>query len=122
MGTPIKPDATKAPTAPEPKPADPTKKTGTGMGANIKFKVPAAAKLFVDGKLTVLTGSERTFTTPPLAMGEKYYYEVKAELAVGGKVIVEEKRVIVEAGSNLTESFPTLVAAAEGKPTTVAGK
>jgi uncharacterized protein (TIGR03000 family) len=90
------------------------------MGANIKFTVPAETKIFVDGRLTPGTGTERAFHTPPLSAG-KFFYDVKAELVVGGKTIVEEKRVIVEAGANLTESFPTLTAAANGS-STVAGK
>ena len=41
---------------------------------------------------------------------------------VDGKLVVEEKRILVEAGSNLVESFPVLVAAMEGKSAPVAGK
>jgi len=46
---------------------------------------------------------------------------VKAELTVDGKPVVEQKRVVVEAGSNITETFPTLFAAVRGK-IEVAGK
>jgi uncharacterized protein (TIGR03000 family) len=91
------------------------------MGANLKFQVPADAKLFVDGKLAPGTGTERTFYTPPLAKGQKFFYEVKAEVVVAGKTVTEEKKVIVEAGANLTETFPKLVAAIE-KPDSIAGK
>ena len=101
------------PVAPKPK---------EGMGANLKFRLPADAKLYVDGRLTLSTGTERSFTTPPLAAGSKYYYEVKAEVVVDGKPVVEEKRVLVESGAQVTEAFPKLIAAVEGKPTTVAEK
>ncbi len=90
------------------------------MAANIKFTVPAETKLYVDGRLTPGTGTDRAFHTPPLGAG-KFFYDVKAELVVGGKTITEERRVIVEAGANLTESFPKLTAAANGS-STVAGK
>ncbi len=101
---------------------DDTKKDDTkNQGANINFRLPADAKLYVDGRLTGLSGPERSFTTPPLAPG-KYYYDVKAELMVDGVPVVEQKRVIVEAGSKLNESFPTLFAAAERKADAVAGK
>jgi uncharacterized protein (TIGR03000 family) len=90
------------------------------LGASIKFQLPEAAKLYVDGKLTLITGAERAFTTPPLEVGEKFFYDVKAELVVDGKPVVEAKRVVVEAGADLTESFPTLIAAA--KANAVAGK
>jgi len=101
------------PVAPKPK---------DGMGAKLNFRVPADAKLFVDGRLTAISGTERAFTTPPLAQGSKYYYDVKAEILVDGKQVVEEKRVVVEAGATITESFPTLIAAAERKPTTIVAK
>jgi len=101
------------PVAPKPK---------EGMGANLKFKLPADAKLYVDGRLTMITGTERAFTTPPLAQGSKYYYDVKAEVLVDGKPMVEEKRVLVQAGADITESFPTLLAAVEKKGSPVAGK
>ncbi|WP_029601307.1 TIGR03000 domain-containing protein [Gemmata obscuriglobus] len=104
-----------------PPPAAPKSSDGGTMGANLKFVLPADAKLFVDGQPALGTGTERTFYTPPLVVGQKFFYDVKAELVVDGKTVTEEKRVIVEAGASVTESFPKLVAAV--KPdTTVAGK
>lgn len=91
------------------------------MAANLKFKVPAEAKIFVDGKSTPGTGPERAFYTPPLERGKKFYYEVKAEMVVGGKTVTEEKKVIVEAGATVTEEFSKLTAAVAAKPDTVAG-
>jgi uncharacterized protein (TIGR03000 family) len=113
----INPYVTDTPVVPEQKMPEPTKPTEPkmGMGANIKFKVPANTLLYVDGKLTVLTGTERVFTTPPLAIGQKFFYEVKAELVVAGNLVTEEKRVVVESGADLTESFPKLLAASENK-------
>jgi uncharacterized protein (TIGR03000 family) len=101
------------------KPEEPGK---VGTGANLKFTVPAATKLYVDGRLTTSGGTERVFTTPPLAAGQKFYYDVKAELTVNGKPVVEEKRVVVEAGSKITESFDRLIAAANATGVVVAGK
>lgn len=91
------------------------------MGANLKFSVPADAKLYVDGKLAPGSGPERAFYTPPLAAGKQFFYEVKAELVVGGQTVVDEKKIIVEAGKTVTETFPKLVAAVE-KANSVAGK
>jgi uncharacterized protein (TIGR03000 family) len=91
-------------------------------GANIKFQLPAAAKLFVDGRPTAGEGTERAFFTPPLAAGQKYFYDVKAELVVDGKTVAEEKRVIVEAGADVRASFAKLFAAAGGDPASVASK
>lgn len=114
---PNRPPVMTIPVAPPAKPGS----DGSPMGANLKFTVPADTKLFVDGKPVAGTGTERTFYTPPLAAGQKFFYDVKAELVVDGKTVTDEKRVIVEAGANVTETFPKLVAAV-ATPTTVAGK
>jgi uncharacterized protein (TIGR03000 family) len=90
-----------------------------GMGAVLKFKLPADAKLYVDGRLTMIGGAERAFSTPMLAEGQQYYYDVKAEIVVDGKPVIEEKRVLVEAGAKVTETFSKLIAAIEGKTITV---
>ncbi len=89
--------------------------------ANLRFELPANAVLFVDGVKTPGEGTTRSFYTPALDAGQKYFYDVRAEIAIDGKTIVEEKRVIVEAGAQLTESFPKVIAAA-ANATTVAGK
>ena len=39
------------------------------MGAKLNFRVPAEAKLFVDGRLTGDQRDQTRFTTPPLAPG-----------------------------------------------------
>jgi uncharacterized protein (TIGR03000 family) len=110
------------------KPMEPMEKKGNdsknegGMGATVKFRLPAEANLYVDGRLTLLSGSERSFTTPPLDPGQRFFYDVRAEVVIDGKPVVEEKRVIVEAGAKLTESFTTLIIAAANKPSAVAGK
>ena len=105
---------TKPETTPEKKPeTTPEKKPGgnDGMGANLKLRVPAEAKIYVDGRLTTGDGTERAFFTPALEPGQKYYYDVKAEVVVAGRVVVEEKRVVVVAGAEVTESFASLFAA-----------
>jgi uncharacterized protein (TIGR03000 family) len=90
-------------------------------GASLKFELPANAVLFVDGAKTNGEGTTRSFYTPPLEAGQKYFYDVRAEIAIDGKTVVEEKRVVVEAGAEITESFPKVIAAATSA-TTVAGK
>jgi uncharacterized protein (TIGR03000 family) len=109
----------------DPKPTDPkltdTKKP-MGMGANLKFRLPADTKLYIDGRLTTASGTERVFSTPPLALGQKFFYDVKAELMVKGSPVVEEMRVIVESGTIINESFTKLFVAAQLEPAVVAGK
>jgi uncharacterized protein (TIGR03000 family) len=100
---------------------DDTKKSN-GMGANLKFHMPADTKLYIDGRLIPVGGTERAFSTPALAVGQKFYYDVKAELILNGAPVVQEMRVIVESGANIDESFTKLFAAEQGKPTVVAEK
>src|SRR5262245_19618539 len=110
---------------PEDKKPDDVKKDEPGKlgtAANLKFTVPAAAKLYVDGRPTTIAGTERVFTTPVLTPGQKFYYDVKAELVVNGAMVVQEKRVIVEAGANISEAFEKLIAASNGTGVVVAGK
>ena len=86
------------------------------------FRLPAGARLYVDGRLTGGDAAERTFYTPPLAPRQKYFYDVRAEVTVGGAVVTEEKRVIVEAGAQIVETFPKLIAATEKSGAAVASK
>ena len=90
-------------------------------GASLKFNLPAGAVLFVDGQKTPGEGTDRSFFTPALDVGQKYFYDVRAEILIDGKTIVEEKRVVVEAGAQISESFPKMIAAVAAS-TTVAGK
>lgn len=98
--------------APAPGGSDAKKDAEKKSNASLKFQLPAAATLFVDGRPAAGTGAERSFFTPSLEAGQKYFYDVRAELTVGGQTVTEEKRVIVEAGSDVTESFGKLFAAA----------
>ena len=85
--------------------ADPT-------AAALTVSLPAAARLYVDGQLVAGDGPTRRFHTPPLAAEKSFYYELKAELLVGGKVEVEETRVVIRAGDSRDVSFAKLAAAA----------
>lgn len=102
--------ATTAPAADLPAPKE--KESGS---AKLTFELPADAKLFVDGQVTKGTGASRTFHTPTLPGGQKFFYEFKAEFVVNGKTQVEEKKVVVMAGDALTETFSKLLAAESGK-------
>ena len=81
--------------------------------ALLTVEVPVGAKLYVDGRLTNGEGNARKFHTPALPAGKAFFYELKAEVEIAGRVETEEKRVIVRAGETLSESFPRLIAAAK---------
>jgi uncharacterized protein (TIGR03000 family) len=76
--------------------------------AKVTVKLPAEAKLTVDGKPCTLTSSVRTFDTPALEPGKSYYYILKAELTRDGQKREETKRVTVSAGKQVTVEFKNL--------------
>lgn len=96
------------PVAPMAKPTS----DGQPNGANLRFNVPADAKLYVDGKLAPGSGPERAFYTPALERGKEYYYEVYTERMVDGKLVTtDKKKVIVETGTTITVEFEELTGA-----------
>lgn len=83
----------------------------TASPARLTIEVPADAKLFVDGQLAKGEGASRNFHTPELPIDQTFFYDLKAEVVVDGKVVTETKRVLVRSGEALSESFPKLLAA-----------
>jgi uncharacterized protein (TIGR03000 family) len=69
--------------------------------AHITVRLPESAKLYVDGQLVSLKSDVRSFSTPPLAAGKKYYYVLKTE--TGKKT--ETRKVVMEAGQNVEVDF-----------------
>jgi uncharacterized protein (TIGR03000 family) len=89
--------------------ADFTKLAAEGKdSARIVVKLPAEARLYVDNVLCPLTSATRSFTTPELDAGQKYYYTLKAEVVRGGETRTVRKRVIVEAGKEVMVEFNEL--------------
>ena len=87
------------------------RKSPTASPARLTIEVPADATLFVDGQLTKGDGASRNFHTPELPIDQTFFYDLKAEVVVAGKVVTETKRVLVRSGEVLSESFPKLLAA-----------
>lgn len=62
--------------------------------------LPENARLTVNDEPTSKTGSERTFKTPALEAGEKYYYKMKAEYMHDGELVTVEKNIQFTAGKD----------------------
>jgi uncharacterized protein (TIGR03000 family) len=77
----------------------------TPAPARVVVKLPAEAKLFVDGVACPLTSAQRSFDTPPLEPGKTYYYSLKAETNREGRSVAETKRVTVRAGQETIVEF-----------------
>jgi uncharacterized protein (TIGR03000 family) len=70
----------------------------TSARATITVRLPADAKLTIDGDPTTSTSSERQFITPPLPRGKDFSYELRAEVQRNGKTLVATQQVRVQAG------------------------
>jgi len=92
-----------------------TAATSQPAPAQVTINLPADAKLFVDDVVCPLTSDTRSFSTPKLRQGQKYFYDVRAEVVRGGATVSETQRVVIEAGKQVSVTFPKLA------PVTVAG-
>ena len=89
--------------------ADFTKLTTQGKdAAKVTVKLPSDARLYVDGVQCPLTSATRSFDTPDLDAGQRYYYTLKAEVVRDGVMSTKERRVTVEAGKQVTIEFNDL--------------
>jgi uncharacterized protein (TIGR03000 family) len=70
--------------------------------AYIVVRVPAGARVLVDGRPTRQNGPRRTFRSPPLEPGEQYYYEVTVRRPGQAG---QTRRVVVQAGGRVTVDF-----------------
>jgi uncharacterized protein (TIGR03000 family) len=73
--------------------------------ADLVVRLPADARLFVDGRATEQSGPKRTFETPDLRVGKAYSYEVKVVAVRGTFTVAETRRVTVRAGETTAVDF-----------------
>ena len=66
--------------------------------ATVLVRLPADARLTIDGDATVSTGAARRFASPPLTAGRTYYYTLSAEVLRDGRRLTVTHRVAVRAG------------------------
>jgi len=83
-----------------------TKKAGEAKPATLIVKVVADSDvtLTIDGEETKQTGAERTFKTPPLKPGVRYYYALSAVWEPNNytKITRPRSKVYIEAGQTVT--------------------
>ena len=78
--------------------------------------LPADARLFVDNVPCPLTSGRRSFETPPLPAGRRFFYMLRAEVSRGGAVRTRSQKVLVEAGKDVTVRFDESEFRAPGSP------
>jgi len=99
--SPAAPGSPMPPAPPMPKDAaKPAPNTGT-----LNVRVPAEAKVFVNGLATTSTGEQRRYVSNGLEDGFNYTYELRAEIVRDGQTITETKVVRLKAGEQVDLSF-----------------
>jgi uncharacterized protein (TIGR03000 family) len=91
-----------------------------GNQAQVEVKLPADARLYIDGEAVSLDKG-RVFQTPALEPGRQYYYTMKVEAVRDGETVSKTERVIVAAGRTVQADFTSLggVAAKAAAPARV---
>ncbi|HEY7424937.1 MAG TPA: TIGR03000 domain-containing protein [Gemmataceae bacterium] len=73
---------------------------GSGPRAILRIRLPADARLVVEGQETKQTGPNRRFTSPPLTPGKKYNYTFEWTYRKDGKPVTQTRIVYFRAGEN----------------------
>jgi len=72
----------------------------SGQRATLRIRLPADARLLVEGQETKQTGANRTFTSPPLTPGKKFNYTFEWTYRKDGKPVTRTRTIYVRAGEN----------------------
>jgi uncharacterized protein (TIGR03000 family) len=78
--------------------------------ARVTVQLPADARLLVDGVACPLTSSTRSFETPALDPGRKYFYTLTAEVVRDGRPVSDSRRVQLQAGKEVKVDFRDVAA------------
>jgi uncharacterized protein (TIGR03000 family) len=73
---------------------------GPERTATLRVRLPADAKLVIDGNATRQTGALRHFVSPPLEPGKSYHYTLEWTYSKDGKPVTQKKVVHVKAGDD----------------------
>ncbi len=87
------------------KPATLPAPVAEAAAAVILVVVPADADIFFDGSPTTQTGTERSFSSPPLEPGLTYQYTIRARWTQDGRPVEQTRRVNVKAGDRIRVDF-----------------
>jgi uncharacterized protein (TIGR02246 family) len=85
--------------------AQPANAPAAQTGAVITIALPPDAEIFFDGAATTQRGSERRFVCPPLQVGKRYVYEIRARWTENGRSVQQTKKVSVRGGDRVRVDF-----------------
>lgn len=84
--------------------------------ALLAVRVPANARVLVNGRETTSTGSHRHYVSRGLRQGQRYGYEVTAEVNRGGKTVTKSRTVYLTAGQTASVAFDFAAETVAAKP------
>jgi uncharacterized protein (TIGR03000 family) len=79
--------------------------------AHVTVRLPADARLWVDGAACPLSSETRSFDTPTLESGKQYVYNLRAAVVRDGQTVEQTQRVVIAAGRQVNVTFGELNAA-----------
>jgi uncharacterized protein (TIGR03000 family) len=103
-----------APAASPPAPPSPAGEPGKGVyyqpqgsadAGYLIVNLPTEAKVFVNGHATTSEGAQRQFVSRGLEPGQRYAYEVRAQIERDGKTLTETRSVQLTGGLQANLSF-----------------
>jgi uncharacterized protein (TIGR03000 family) len=77
---------------------------GDNIG-RVHVRVPANARVWVDGEATRQKGTDRDFMTPPLRSGSEFTYSIKAQWNQDGRNVERIRQVRVKANDTANVDF-----------------
>lgn len=77
----------------------------TEASATVDVLVPADAQVWFDDVATKQTGGSRAFASPPLPIGQTFYYSVHARWTDNGRVIDQTRRIEVHPSQTTVVDF-----------------
>jgi uncharacterized protein (TIGR03000 family) len=87
-----------------PTPADPAAASAE-QSALIKVRVPAGAKVYVNGRPTTSTGESRQYVSHGLKRGSQYRYVLRTDVVRDGRTLSRTRVVSVTAGQRRNIAF-----------------
>lgn len=83
--------------------------------AVIVVKLPADARLYLNGQLTQATGATRTFVTPAIETGTSFTYTVRVEWVKNAELVAQTRQVVFQAGQQVNVRFDASLQTAQAK-------
>jgi uncharacterized protein (TIGR03000 family) len=83
----------------------PMTETAQDSCAHLRVIVPPTAEVWVQGRKTSMTGSNRSFVSPTLTPGKDYHYDISVRWSENGTPVRRDRTIDVHANEAVTVNF-----------------